>query len=127
MLTSAAQCTEYINLVVQAAQEEDPVKRIALLSLFMLGSISFCETVLSKPFNPILGETFEWRTDLFEMITEQVSHHPPVSACHVRGKDFYFFTNLRPNVFFNGKYLTVTQQYRHYFHMTKFDEVYEII
>ena len=35
-----------------------------------------------KPFNPMLGETYELVTEDFKFISEQVSHHPPVSACH---------------------------------------------
>jgi hypothetical protein len=38
----------------------------------------------SKPFNPILGETFEGYisaspSDVFKVFLEQTSHHPPVS------------------------------------------------
>ena len=43
----------------------------------------------SKPFNPLLGETFEFTTDHFRYISEQVSHHPPISAWHCYGFDGY--------------------------------------
>lgn len=39
-----------------------------------------------KPFNPILGET--WQADMCDgstMYMEQISHHPPVSAFHLEG------------------------------------------
>jgi hypothetical protein len=39
-----------------------------------------------KPFNPILGET--WQASLSDgttMLMEQISHHPPVSAFHMEG------------------------------------------
>ena len=39
-----------------------------------------------KPFNPILGET--WQATLSDgtsMHMEQISHHPPVSAFHMEG------------------------------------------
>lgn len=39
-----------------------------------------------KPFNPILGET--WQAQLSDgtcMFMEQISHHPPVSAFHMEG------------------------------------------
>lgn len=39
-----------------------------------------------KPFNPILGET--WQASLSDgttMFMEQISHHPPVSAFHMEG------------------------------------------
>jgi len=36
----------------------------------------------NKPFNPLLGETFEMETAEFRFIAEQVSHHPPITAWH---------------------------------------------
>jgi len=41
--------------------------------------------MVSKPFNPLLGETFELVKDGFELIAEQVSHHPPITAVHCQG------------------------------------------
>ncbi len=34
----------------------------------------------TKPFNPLLGETWEHDDGELKIITEQVSHHPPISA-----------------------------------------------
>ena len=34
----------------------------------------------TKPFNPLLGETWEYDDGDLKIITEQVSHHPPISA-----------------------------------------------
>ena len=60
-----------------------------------------------KPFNPLLGETFECvREDRgFKYIAEQVSHHPPVSACHassLHGK-WVWSQDLRVKTKFWGK------------------------
>lgn len=39
-----------------------------------------------KPFNPILGETWQAvLSDGTSMFMEQISHHPPVSAFHMEG------------------------------------------
>jgi len=35
---------------------------------------------MKKPFNPILGETFQGSIGNYEIALEQISHHPPVSA-----------------------------------------------
>ena len=45
-----------------------------------------------KPFNPLLGETYEYTDPLFntKIVMEQVSHHPPVSAFHIESDDFIF-------------------------------------
>jgi hypothetical protein len=44
-----------------------------------------------KPFNPILGETYELQHPQFTFISEQVSHHPPISAGYTFGKDFEYW------------------------------------
>ncbi|NWH80099.1 OSBL2 protein, partial [Piaya cayana] len=60
-----------------------------------------------KPFNPLLGETYELtREDLgFRFISEQVSHHPPISAFYSEGlnKDFIFHGSIYPKLKFWGK------------------------
>ncbi|XP_011958854.1 oxysterol-binding protein-related protein 1 isoform X2 [Ovis aries] len=60
-----------------------------------------------KPFNPLLGETYELvRDDLgFRLISEQVSHHPPISAFHAEGlnNDFIFHGSIYPKLKFWGK------------------------
>jgi hypothetical protein len=39
-----------------------------------------------KPFNPILGETWQARlSDGSSIFLEQICHHPPVSAFHMDG------------------------------------------
>ena len=56
---------------------------------------------MGKPFNPLLGETYELTRNDFRIVCEQVGHHPPVSAWHATGKDGRWFhelsltTNLR--------------------------------
>jgi len=48
-----------------------------------------------KPFNPLLGETYELDRPTFRYFSEQVSHHPPVSATHATGKngDYEYWMN----------------------------------
>ena len=43
---------------------------------------------LEKPFNPILGETYQGRLDGFPFYAEQVCHHPPV-CCLLYCTDTY--------------------------------------
>jgi len=47
----------------------------------------------SKPFNPLLCETYEYISKKHEcrILTEQVSHHPPVSAFHAEAKDWTYW------------------------------------
>jgi len=41
-----------------------------------------------KPFNPILGETYEYVTEKRRFYAEQVSHHPPVTAYNLESQGF---------------------------------------
>lgn len=63
-------------------------KRLIYASLYEI--IAFCpqRNRLKKPFNPILGETYELVLDEFKCVAEQVSHHPPVSAYHIEGRNY---------------------------------------
>ena len=38
----------------------------------------------SKPFNPMLGETFEYVTKDIKFYSETVSHHPPIFAMNIQ-------------------------------------------
>jgi hypothetical protein len=69
----------------RAAEEEDPLERLKLVITFAIAGLSNTVTA-KKPFNPILGETFEAQfedgTDIF---CEQTSHHPPVTNWNIEG------------------------------------------
>lgn len=60
---------------------------------------------LGKPFNPLLGETYELEREEFRIVCEQVSHHPPVSAFHAEGKnkEWSFHGSIHPKLKFWGK------------------------
>jgi len=42
----------------------------------------------SKPFNPLLGETYELVTDDFHFFSEMVSHHPPIVCTNTMGSGY---------------------------------------
>jgi len=52
-----------------------------------------------------LGETYECIRDDrgFRYISEQVSHHPPVSACHAIAKNWTWWQDFRVKTKFWGK------------------------
>lgn len=72
------------SLVDAAAAEENPLLRIAFVAAFAMSNYSSTIGRIAKPFNPMLGETFEYvRFDKeYRYVSEQVSHHPPISACY---------------------------------------------
>lgn len=126
-LQKIAQSYEYTYLLDLAADAEDPMLRLSYLTAFMITSQTVAEKSVGKPFNPLLFETYELKTDNFDFIAEQVSHHPPVAAVHIKGKNWTVWTNQKGNISFNGKNITLTQQYRTYFELHKWNETFECI
>ena len=64
---------------------------MAHVAAFTVSAYSTTAIRTGKPFNPLLGETYECdRTDDkgFRLITEQVSHHPPMLAQYVEQVTF---------------------------------------
>ena len=49
---------------------------------FIMGS-GVLHTNTRKPFNPILGETFECIIGGIPFYMEQISHHPPISSFYM--------------------------------------------
>lgn len=70
----------------------------------------------TKPFNPLLGETYELVTDEFQFISEQVSHHPPITAwhCEAHDKSYQIWSQFEVETKFNGQFLCFTQKYPTY-------------
>lgn len=62
-----------------AGKTTDPIERFKYVMCFMIGSMYMvCQQ--RKPFNPILGETFQaYWPDGTKMYFEHISHHPPIS------------------------------------------------
>ena len=83
MLQRMAEDMEFSECLDAAAMQEDSTKRIAYVAAFAMSNYSSTIGRIAKPFNPLLGETFEYmRPDKkYRYVSEQVSHHPPISAC----------------------------------------------
>jgi hypothetical protein len=45
---------------------------------------------IEKPFNPILGETFQGKIGKIPVFIEQTSHHPPISSILIKTDSFEF-------------------------------------
>ncbi|XP_050824947.1 oxysterol-binding protein-related protein 6 isoform X4 [Gopherus flavomarginatus] len=101
---------EYSELLDKAAETDDPYERMVLIAAFAAsGYASTYYRAGSKPFNPVLGETYECiREDKgFRFFSEQVSHHPPISACHCESKNFVFWQDIRWKNKFWGKSMEI--------------------
>uniref|UniRef100_G3SYX7 Oxysterol-binding protein n=1 Tax=Loxodonta africana TaxID=9785 RepID=G3SYX7_LOXAF len=101
---------EYSSLLDQASHMADPCERMVYIAAFAVSAYSSTyHRAGCKPFNPVLGETYECeRPDRgFRFISEQVSHHPPISACHAESENFIFWQDMKWKNKFWGKSLEI--------------------
>ena len=108
LLQRAAETLEYPTLLNQAANASDSVERLAYVTAFALASLSsnrIKERAIRKPFNPMLGETYELvREDLgYRFVAEKVSHRPVQLAYHADSKDWSLTQSPMPTQKFWGK------------------------
>ncbi|RVE43342.1 hypothetical protein evm_012013 [Chilo suppressalis] len=94
---------EYAHLLRMASEQTDPVARMEYIAAFAVSALAFNWERLGKPFNPLLGETYELERPEFRAVCEQVSHHPPVSAFHADSPHFVFHGSVHPKLKFCGK------------------------
>ena len=83
MLQRIVEDFEYSDILYRAAQCEDALEQLAYVAAFTVSAYSTTAVRTGKPFNPLLGETYECdrsEDKHFRLITEQVSHHPPMLA-----------------------------------------------
>ncbi|XP_072927510.1 oxysterol-binding protein-related protein 7-like [Hemitrygon akajei] len=101
---------EFTELLDTASRTANPFERMVYVAAFAVsGYASAYYRARCKPFNPVLGETYEcMREDKgFRFIGEQVSHHPPVSVCHAESENFIFWQDVRWKNKFWGKSLEI--------------------
>lgn len=49
---------------------------------------------MEKPFNPVLGETFQGSINGCPVFLEQISHHPPIAAYYFVGRGYKIYGNF---------------------------------
>ncbi|CAN7037109.1 unnamed protein product [Brassica oleracea var. botrytis] len=89
-LQKMAELMEYSHLLDMADKTQDPYMRMVYASTWAI-SVYYAYQRTWKPFNPILGETYEMTNhNGINFIAEQVSHHPPMSAAHAENEHFSY-------------------------------------
>uniref|UniRef100_A0A3Q3VS04 Oxysterol-binding protein n=1 Tax=Mola mola TaxID=94237 RepID=A0A3Q3VS04_MOLML len=119
---------EYSELLDTANQTHDPYQRMVYVATFAISAYaSTYHRAGSKPFNPVLGETYECdRPDKnLRFIAEQVSHHPPVSACHSESLNFTFWQDVRWKNKFWGKSMEIVPMGTTHLTLPAFGDHYE--
>ncbi|XP_076446701.1 oxysterol-binding protein-related protein 3-like isoform X2 [Babylonia areolata] len=110
MLQRLCEELEYSELLDKAAEYDDPFERMIYVAAFAVSSYaSSYYREGHKPFNPLLGETYECiREDKgWRFVAEQVSHHPPISACYADSRNFKFWQDMRIKTKFWGKSMEI--------------------
>jgi hypothetical protein len=95
MLQRLCENLQYAPLLNRAAKEPDQFMRMCLISAYCVGGYALNIYRTLKFFNPLLHETYEYINNEFNIryYAEQVSHHPPISACFAEGEGFNYYTN----------------------------------
>ncbi|MFS8004004.1 putative oxysterol-binding protein [Helianthus anomalus] len=93
---------EYSYLLDRAYQhgkEGNSLQRLLNVAAFAVSGYASSEGRHCKPFNPLLGETYEaeYPEKGVRFFSEKVSHHPTLIACHCEGKGWKFWgdSNIR--------------------------------
>ncbi|KAI9735808.1 MAG: hypothetical protein M1834_001273 [Cirrosporium novae-zelandiae] len=108
LLQRVAENFEYSTILDVAASEENASLRLIHVAAFAISTLSnvrIKERAIRKPFNPMLGETFELvREDRgFRLIAEKVSHHPVQLAYQAESKNWSLVHSPMPSQKFWGK------------------------
>ncbi|XP_044765810.1 oxysterol-binding protein-related protein 2 isoform X2 [Coccinella septempunctata] len=116
---------EYAHLLRLASQQPDPISRMQYVIGFAVSALASNWERLGKPFNPLLGETYELERDEFRIICEQVSHHPPISAFHAEHEDDWIFHgSIHPKLKYWGKSVEIQPKGIVTVEFPKFNEAY---
>ena len=102
---------EYSHLIEKASQTLDEVERMSLVAAFVVsGYASTVHRSTRKPFNPLLGETYEFdcAEKGFKFLAEKVSHNPPIMACHAQSPLYEFYQDSLLKSKFWGKSMELT-------------------
>eukprot|EP01027_Heterolobosea_sp_BB2_P000650 GEZU01000949.1.p1 GENE.GEZU01000949.1~~GEZU01000949.1.p1 ORF type:complete len:374 (+),score=87.38 GEZU01000949.1:169-1290(+) len=71
------------SFLPKAVAATDPVERFKICIAFAISGLN-CTCIFKKPFNPILGETYQADYENgVHIMAEQTSHHPPISHFEV--------------------------------------------
>ncbi|KAK4689354.1 oxysterol-binding protein 1, partial [Tremellales sp. Uapishka_1] len=104
MLQRMAEDMEYDACLTVASQEEDSLKRIAFIGAFAMSNYSSTIGRVAKPFNPMLSQSFEYAIpNRYRYISEQVSHHPPISACYSEAPSWKYYGEVDAQNKFQGR------------------------
>ncbi|CAB3985242.1 Hypothetical predicted protein [Paramuricea clavata] len=110
MLQRLTEEMEYSDLLDKAAASTNSLEEMCYVAAFTISSYSTTSARTGKPFNPLLGETYEMDRSLEEgwrCLAEQVCHHPPISCFHIEHTDWTYWQDFTATSKFRGNYLQI--------------------
>ena len=92
----------YLNLLKKVSQEKNKPLQLGYISAFIIGEIFLGLNRNLKPFNPIIGETYEYfdNENNFRYYSEQVSHNPQITAFIGETPDFALYGDTKNSTSF---------------------------
>ena len=69
--------------------------KLATVFLITIGTVGIS---MEKPFNPLIGETYQGWIDGCPIYLEQVSHHPPRSSYIMYGRGYKIYGQIEPKI-----------------------------
>ena len=105
LLQRVAEDMEYTDLLDLAADRVDSTERMVYVAAFAASEYASTIGRVAKPFNPLLGETYEYvRPDKgYRFLIEQVSHHPPIGAAYAESARWDYWGESAVKSKFYGK------------------------
>ncbi|EGD89830.1 hypothetical protein H112_02303 [Trichophyton rubrum D6] len=105
LLQRVAEDMEYTDLIDTAADRPDSLERMVYVAAFAASEYASTIGRVAKPFNPLLGETYEYaRPDKgYRFFVEQVSHHPPIGAAYAESPRWDYYGESAVKSKFYGK------------------------
>lgn len=125
---------ERTDLLTAPVAEPDPTRRMLLMLRWYLCALKPQFTKRGrgrKPLNPFLGEIFlaklQNEQGITRIVTEQVSHHPPVTAYHIWNEEYGIQVDgyHRQRAYFSGT-VHLDRVGHILIHLDKYDEGYVI-
>ena len=111
ILQKCAEGMMFADYLIDAAEEPDVCKRMALVATFIAATQWVALNRTSKPFISLLGETYELITDKFKFVGECVRTAPCTLAFKTKGEKFELYKTCLTKMEFTGTQVNVQDSY----------------
>lgn len=96
-LKSVARNFSFAPIFFEKVVNSSPEEKIKAAVLFQI-STAILVISMNKPFNPILGETYQGFIDDCPVFLEQISHHPPICRYIFYGRGYKIYGTIEPKI-----------------------------